>query len=336
MVICEFCNSELSNIASLKHHQQKARYCLEKQNADVEYLHCIGCRKDITTKRKLLIHQENCVKFHCLEYEKKILENEQRYEKTIQQKDKQIQELQNKLENLAEKAINRPTTTTNNTTNTMNNNILNLAPLDMAVLTERFKTVIEKNMTEQHLLEGQEGIAKLIAQCFTNEDGKKLITCTDTSRGMWKSKDKDGNIIKDYKANRIAKVVKPFATSKADILIDLDEKKRNKIYEIRDIEKRKKERLDLDERDDATMRGMKEGSAHRRMYEERVRKRDEERQKDEVLEEQLLKEFRDADELYLINLDDDDKTFKLYAGKEDIKQLGEDSIKFSSSLISLV
>jgi hypothetical protein len=344
---CEHCKNTFSTKTSLNSHQRTAKYCLNLRNIKDVKFNCKKCGKKFNREYHLLRHIDSCKNNILPDIEEKILRVEKERdevkvilkekERQLKEKDKQIQELQDKLENLAKTAINRPTTMNNTNSNTTNtNNIMNLAPLDMNVLTEKLKTVINENMTEQHLLEGQEGIAKLIASCFTMEDGKKLITCTDTSRGIWKSKDKNGNILKDVKANNIAKTVQPLAVSKADVLIDLDGKKRNKIYELRDIEKRKKERLELDEKDQSTMKGMKPGSGHYRMYEERIRKRNEERAKDEQMEEELLQEFREADELYLINLEDDEKPFKLYAGKEEIKNLKEDSIKFSNSLITLV
>ncbi len=338
---CNYCKSVFSTKTSLNNHQRIAKYCLKIQGkTEKEDFKCIGCLKSFLRNYEYQRHLTICnASDNINTYKIKIVELEEKNKSLNIQNEEykiQIKDLQDKLEKLASQAINRPTTTNNTTTNTNTNNIMNLAPLDMNVLTEKLKRMINDNMTEQHLLEGQEGIAKLVASCFTLEDGRKLITCTDTSRGVWKSKDTNGNILKDIKANNIAKTVQPIAVSKADILIDLDGKKRTKIYELRDIEKRKKERLDLDEKDEATMKGMKKGSGHYRMYEERIRKRNEERIKDEELEEQLLQEFREADELYLINLDDDEKPFKLYAGKEDIKNLKEDSIKFSNSLITLV
>jgi hypothetical protein len=332
MVNCEFCNKEFKNNKTLNAHKKNV-ICNSLEKTKEQRFKCEKCNKILSSKQRLNTHSSICnstpLEVMLLQEKNKNLMNQ-----NVEYKN-QIKDLQDKLEKLASQAINRPTTTNNsNTTNT--NNIMNLAPLDMNVLTEKLKTVINENMTEQHLLEGQEGIAKLIASCFTLEDGRKLITCTDTSRGIWKSKDNNGNILKDVKANNIAKTVQPLAVSKADVLIDLDGKKRNKIYELRDIEKRKKERLELDEKDKSTMKGMKPGSGHYRMYEERLRKRSEESEKDNELEEELLEEFREADELYLINLEDDEKPFKLYAGKEEIKNLKEDSIKFSNSLITLV
>jgi len=245
----------------------------------------------------------------------------------------QIQELQNKLENIAVKAINRPTTT-NNTTN---NNILNLAPLDMASLTEQITNVINTQMTEAHVLEGQEGIAKLIYRCFTTEDGKKLITCTDISRGTWKSKDVNGNIIKDHKASNIAKVIKPIATLKANELIELDGSKRNRINEIERIRKKREERLKADKYDASLQQGYRPDTIDYNTIENRRQKRVIEQQKDDELEQELLEEFEYANELYLLDLPEEiDKPFRMFQGKQDIVEMADNSTKFSSKLVTLV
>ncbi len=107
MVSCKFCDGAFANEASLIHHQQKAKYCLEKQtNPKKSEFICIGCNKDFTTKRRFILHQEGCVKYHQQQFEKKYAEREQQYKKIINDKDKQIQDLQNKIENLAIKALN--------------------------------------------------------------------------------------------------------------------------------------------------------------------------------------------------------------------------------------
>jgi hypothetical protein len=337
---CEHCKNLFNSKYSLNCHQQRAKYCLKIQEQKnniltIDLITCEYCNKQISS-HNFERHKNTC-KLSLISRLKISEECNLKLKEEISTLKAQLEiykNLSSDSQQCIKEIAKQPKTTTSNTSNT--NNVMNLAPLDMNVLTEKLKTVINEKMTEQHLLEGQEGIAKLIASCFTLEDGKKLITCTDTSRGIWKSKDTNGNILKDVKANNIAKTVQPIAVSKADNLIDLDEKKRNKIYQLRDVEKRKKERLELGEKDMATMRGMKAESAHYRMYQERIHKREEDKKKDEDLEDELLQEFREADELYLINLDDDEKTFKLYAGKEDIKNLKEDSCKFSNSLITLV
>jgi hypothetical protein len=343
---CEFCKNKFTTKTSLNSHQKTAKYCLDirKTKSEISY-NCNKCGKTFNRECNRNRHLDICNTNNSL-YDlqknltecKTILGEKENYiielKSQIQKYEKQIRELQDKLENLAKTAINRPTTT--NTTNSNTNNILNLAPLDMDVLTEKFKTVINEKMTEEHLLEGQEGLAKLLASCFTHEDGRKLIICSDTSRGVWKSLDKDGNIIKDMKANKIAKKIEPIAISKADIIIDLDEKKRKKVYEIKDIQKRQQERREAYERDESFMKGLKKDSSHYRMYEERLKKQNLIMEQETEHEQKLLEEFRQANELYLLDFEDDEKPFKLFSGKKDIKNLNEDSTKFSNSLITLV
>ena len=342
---CPYCDNDFTSEAILKNHQKTAKYCIKLQNNNGTNMSknfiCIDCNKIFTRKYHLDRHSITCsvnnekkIKIKDEMYEKKIKDNEEIYNKNLMNQEdmyekkiqkienmymKQIQELQNKLENIAVKAISRPTT---------NTNIMNLAPLDMDDLSDRIRTTIEENMTLDHLLLGQEGIAKLISTCFTNSDGKKTIMCTDTARGIWKSKDKDGNVIKDYKANKIAKVVKPIATMKADQIIELDDDKRQKIYDLKQIRIYRKESSIVNESDIQHMRGLNKDTSAYKMYEERVQKRFDKNHKNDLLEQKLLLEVGDA------IIEDDEVPYKLVLGKEDIQQLNKDSTKFSNSLIS--
>jgi hypothetical protein len=340
---CKFCNRTFSSKTNLNVHQQNAKYCLKIQNKNAkEEFKCIGCTKVFTRNYDYKRHKEKCTKNDAF----KDLENENlRLKDKIIEKDIliddqkiQIKELQNKLENLAKEAIRRPTTSNNTTNNTTtNNNILNLAPLDMNILKQQLSNVINTKMTEEHVIEGQEGIAKLVSCCFTTDDGKKLITCTDISRGMWKSKDINGNIIKDYKVNNIAKVIKPLATLKANELIEVDDIKRKKIYEVICIKKRRKERIEKEKFEIATQRGYKKDSIEYNMCEDRMRKRSIEQKEDDEVEKEITEEFKKLNELYLLDLPEDiDKPYKMYLGKKDIVEMGDDSSKFSNKLVTLV
>lgn len=176
---CQFCKNILSSAKALKAHQKCAKYCLQKQiektNKSIEYMFCDGCTKKFTTKREFKEHQDRCIDIK----NKEII-----FLKTENEKiSKRIIELETQLSMFKDlsaesqqfiKEIAKQPKTTNNTTN--NTNIMNLAPLDMDILTERITHVINNNMTQQHLIEGQEGVAKLIASCLVNDDGKKLIT----------------------------------------------------------------------------------------------------------------------------------------------------------------
>jgi hypothetical protein len=338
---CDYCKNIFSSIKALKAHQKCAKYCLKKQcdinEKEIKYMICDGCNKKFTTKREYKDHQERCIDKKNLEINS--LKND------ILLKNNLIIELETQLniyKNLSQdsqqciKEIARQPKT-NTTNNNTTNNILNLAPLDMNTLKDQLTNVINTKMTEEHVLEGQEGIAKLVSCCFTTDDGKKLITCTDISRGIWKSKDINGNIIKDYKANNIAKVIRPLATLKANELIEIDDIKRKKIYEVICIKKRRKERLEKDKFEQSTQQGYKKNSIEYNMCENRMQKRAIDQQKDDDTEKQIIEEFEKYNELYLLDLPEDiDKPYKMYLGKKDIVEMGDDSSKFSNKLITLV
>ena len=357
MYACEFCKSEFSTTKALKQHQKIAKYCLLQRGEDNTIYKCDTCGKVISTKHRLKTHKETCVqhreqtlisKYETLIEEHKIInknlqENHEKQINMIQEKyenqinilqekhEKQIKELQDRLENLATKAISRPTTT-NNTCTTNNTNIMNLAPLDMDILTNRITKVINEKMTSSHLIDGQEGVARLVASCFTNEDGKKLITCTDTSRGIWKSKDKDGNIIKDYKANTIAKVVKPIAVSKADKIIELDDDKRSKLNELKEIKERYEKYDSLNEKDESHMKGHKKDSLTYKSMVEHIAKRRQQYLKDREREEEIGREY-DFSSFFIA---EEDADMKMRAGKVELKMMGVDSTKFSNGLLTRI
>ena len=185
MVICKFCNSELSSVGSLKHHQSKTRYCLDKQNKSVELFECIECNKKFTTKRKLIIHQEKCVLHTEFISEEKYKLKLEEKDKIIEKQEKHIKELEDKLENIALKAVSRPTTT--NKTQ-INNFIQQLQP----VIEEKLKESLD-NLTIDHIKKGPEGYAQYALE-YPLKD--KMI-CVDYSRRKVKFKDKDGNVITD-------------------------------------------------------------------------------------------------------------------------------------------
>jgi predicted RNase H-like nuclease (RuvC/YqgF family) len=114
MIKCEFCDSVLSSMASLKHHQQKAKYCLEKRKIETNIYNCSSCSASFTTKRRLNTHYDSCVKYNVekisLELNQKIQNTkdefknkEDQFHEQLKAKDEQIKNLQDKLENLTSK-----------------------------------------------------------------------------------------------------------------------------------------------------------------------------------------------------------------------------------------
>ena len=63
---------------------------------------------------------------------------------------------------------------------------------------------------DNHILDGMSGIAKFVKdKIITLEDGSLVYACFDTSRQMFKYKDKDGNVIKDPKSVKLIEMLQP-------------------------------------------------------------------------------------------------------------------------------
>lgn len=64
-ITCNFCDKELSSNSSLKLHQTKTKYCLEKQrvlngSVSIPKIECIHCGKIFIHKHRKNTHEENC------------------------------------------------------------------------------------------------------------------------------------------------------------------------------------------------------------------------------------------------------------------------------------
>jgi hypothetical protein len=144
-------------------------------------------------------------------------------DKVMSDSQTQIQTLQKMLENIATKAVDKPTITTN-TTNTITNQIRNcfstkhfLEDIKIADI----KRKCQSSLTEQILMDGQRGIARLCTEQIINtRDKKKLLIATDHTRAKFRYMDKQGNLKDDIEARTfIEKVSKPIKEV-ADIVFD--------------------------------------------------------------------------------------------------------------------
>jgi len=107
-----------------------------------------------------------------------------------------VSELQNKLDKIVNKAIERPTTVTNNNLNI-------LSSIDFNNL-EKIKDLIENKLNANHVVDGQKGIAQFVVDSFLKDDnGNLLYKCTDTSRNIFKYKNREGEINKDVEAKKL-------------------------------------------------------------------------------------------------------------------------------------
>lgn len=192
MVTCEFCDSKLSSISSLKHHQRTARYCLFKQDKKMNVYECTSCDTQFTTKRKLLNHIQACGLY--IVSQKEIHHNDDIDKKNdeIKELKKMIRELQDKLENIAIKAASRTTT---NTTQ-INNYIQKLE-----LTTDEYIDDKVHKLTIEHIKKGPKGYAEYALDYpFNNR-----LVCVDYSRRKVKYKDKEGNVITDPEMTKLSK-----------------------------------------------------------------------------------------------------------------------------------
>ena len=156
-------------------------------------------------QNKLKEREKEFLKFQL--QEKYFLQQEENYKE-------QIKDLQNKLERILNKAIDRPTTTNNNTVN--NKFELNTFPSQKEI-----DRKIESQFNDKYILDGMKGIAQFVFDHIVKlEDGSMAYACYDTSRQIFKYKDERGNEIKDPKAVKLRKMIKPGLLRQSKTLLD--------------------------------------------------------------------------------------------------------------------
>ena len=223
---CEYCKKSFSNKFTLKNHQLNAKYCLEIRKKDNENFKCSFCKKNLASKWSLDNHLDNCVdKFKILleEKEKDILHCKE----NISKLENQNKELLQQIKDLASIAIDKPNTINNhNLTNNSNNKMidnrtLNMIPLDLNQ--ENLKRTLEEKFTENHLINGQKGVAQFfVDNILVSDDNKYMIKCTDPSRKMFIYLDSEGKVHKDMNAFKLTHII-------SDPVIDISHKLVNEL-----------------------------------------------------------------------------------------------------------
>lgn len=356
---CEYCNKTFSKFSNLKHHKMTTKYCLNIQNTNNNTnivnnkFNCDYCNKVLSTKFSLKNHLETCIEKMKKELLKIIEDKDKEFNKIIKEKDKQIQEKnneilkiieerdqlkidlsilkgQNKVYEQEQSCLFKIAQQAKNTTNTTNNNITNnLAIYDTDLITNRFQSALN-NMTTEDIYDGQIAVSKIVAPCLINEDGTKLMTCTDKSRCVFAIKDVNGNINKDLKGRNLVSVIEPLATKKVDEIVNLDYEKKNKSRHLsslkKDIIKRNQEIENLED----TLRGIQkdtfEWNKIKKQINDKKYRNDEDYEQINIYVQEGIQEF------------DDDNCFdeRLINGALNIKEMKVDSTKFSNSLAKLL
>jgi hypothetical protein len=191
MYNCEFCESTFSSKNSLSHHQKTAKYCLQKQSIENNFI-CSGCQKVLSSKRRLETHITGCMEY-CLnsqkdKYELELKEQSTRFTQIITEKDKRIKDLEDRMDSLLVKAVSRPTSVVNTTDNRIQQVINNLIPITDDHLKEQ-----SRFLTLDHIKQGAIGYANFACEHAL----KDRLTCTDLSRRKIKYKNPEGQLVSD-------------------------------------------------------------------------------------------------------------------------------------------
>ena len=365
--VCEYCKKEFKSINSLNYHKKSAKYCIlirDNMNiiVDKEIIQydCTYCKKIFSTNQALQKHLNICkekIKQNINEINNEILIlKEQLFDKNLelstlkqeheielstlkQEHEIELSTLKQKYENeisilkgqnevyktdheCIHKIAQQVKTTT--TTTNINNNLI---AFDKDIVKDKFISALN-NITHKDIYDGQTGVARILAPCLTSDDGKKMIKCNDTSRGIFVTIDEHGNQSKDIKARKLACFIEPFATAKVDEIIDLDDQKRNKINEYhklkKDINYRKKE---IEKYKELSV-GLKDKSLKYTLQ------LIENKELQNIQDQEKVDEYEDEG----MNSDEDTDFFdeKLFNGSINIKELNADSTKFSNALAPLI
>ena len=236
---CHQCKKILSSNQNLKNHVKKCIIVKEetkvtkviKEKQDLKEFKCEFCEKVLSTKKNLLLHLDICnykkdkkienykeqLKKQEENYKEQLKKQEENYKKQLKKQEEnyreQIKELQDKLERLLNKVIDRPTTT--------NNTINNKFELNTFPSQKEIDRKIESQFNDKYILDGMKGVAQFVYDHIVKlEDGSMAYACFDTSRQIFKYKDENGNEIKDPKAVKLRKMIKPGLLRQSQTLLD--------------------------------------------------------------------------------------------------------------------
>jgi len=231
---CEFCDSKFISISNLNYHIKNNKKCQVIQqeknvNSITTLSSCEFCNKNFRNDN-LNTHHKNCKKksdFEINKLKKLLIEKDEEINNLRNEKDEEINNLRNEkdeeinnlrlriaeletqnkiylqdrelVQKLAMQPKNTNTTTTNND-NRINNNFFDDP--------ERIKRMINEKLNEDYVCDGQKGVAQFAYDALLkDEDGNKNYICSDPSRQIFKFKNSEGNIEKDFKAIKLTNML---------------------------------------------------------------------------------------------------------------------------------
>ena len=218
--ICEYCNKSFVTKGNLKVHQEKTKFCIKLREqineAKKEIFECEYCLKNLSCKFRLEQHLEVCKvkqKLLFVKFEEKLklceIEKEN-YILQIKKLEEQNYILQTQLKDLFQTAIEKPSVV-NNTSNNSNNKMIDNRTFNMIPFTlneENLRKTLEEKFTENHLINGQKGVAQFcVEHVLVSEDNKYMLKCTDPSRKIFVYVDQEGKIHKDINAFKLTRII---------------------------------------------------------------------------------------------------------------------------------
>ena len=335
---CKFCKSTLKTVSSLNYHLKNNKKCLEIQEkvtgeVNSALVKCEFCDKNYSMSN-IGNHVKNCKTKKVDVYEK--LQND--YNNLQTEYEKKIQEVQDlkeyiiKLEtenSIYKKDHDTISDIAKQPKNTINNNTINnLSIYDDNEIKNRFSIALN-NIKPSDLYDGQKSIGRVVAPCLKNDDGTKMITCTDYSRNIFMYKDKNGNINKDIKCKNLAELIEPLASAKAGELMKEDYHNKTKSLRLLNLQKQISQReKEINELDRHLLGLEKDSKAWDNTF-SIIRQKYSENRKNRIEIEELENEGITCADEYIYST-------KLVDAADDIKEMQKDSTKFSKTLSELV
>jgi len=329
---CEFCNKEFTTISSLNHHKKTAKYCLKIQNKDNTEFTCSYCLNIFATKDSLNNHLKICKNkdnFIIKNFEE---ENIKLKDEIIKLKDEntELKLLVSKLEaevNIYKKDHETISDIAKQTKIVNNNIVNNLSVYDIDKITERFADKIQY-FTKEDIINGQKAIANIIAPCLVDDNGSKMLTCTDSSRLIFTKIDKNKNKMKDIELKNLATAIKPIAIKKADEIVTEYNKNKQKSYEIEILKTQIKDYNEYIKKFSKLITDAETSNINTNRIIDYKKKITEYEDKIEENHEKMLE--YENEELY------EEYEDKLIDGHEEIKHLDSESSKFARHVSKLI
>ena len=327
LIVCKYCEKKFSLTNINKHIIScKIKKKIENEKIIDNYINIQNKNKEIEKYNQELINKtqdlNNQIQNLNNQIQKLIYDN-----KNIQElKDYIIKlETENSIYKKDHETISDIAKQPKTLTNT-NNIINNLSTYDHDEIKNRFCVALS-NIKPSDLYDGQKSIGRFVAPCLKNEDGTKMLSCTDHTRNVFVYKDKNGNVNKDIKCKNLVDLIEPIASAKADELIKEDYDIKMKSFRLTTLYNQINKRIEEIKYFKNHLLGLENNSKKWKYIKELIKQKEDENIKDK-------NEIEDLENKGIIenNTYDD----KLIVAVDDIKDMQKDSTKFSKVLSELV